>query len=170
MVGGLERKNGKGHYTLVHAREKEEKGLGLYSNEYWAIIEDVTRSLTKKPESSNELANAQLELDEKKDPTIKVIEEVSRNLGKFNVIRCLHIGADGFCDYWRLEELPKDEQKLERKESEFLFKKLNRDDGKTVEWALRPLPIYCKSCPAFVDERMIDFINSRMRSTRRKKV
>jgi hypothetical protein len=31
------------------------------------------------------------------------------------------------------------------------------------EWAINPLPIICNDCPAFIDERMIDFIKTRIK-------
>ena len=79
------RKKKRKDAIYISARKgKEEKGLGRYSNEYWAMIEDVTRSLTKSPEFSNELTQARIGSDETKNPMINVFKEVSRNLGKYN--------------------------------------------------------------------------------------
>ena len=137
------------------------KGLGPLSDEFITTIEYLTSSLYNKLESQKELTQTRRVFDETDDPLTKMFEEINRSIGRHKCINCLHVGADGFCGYWRLEELPEHGKQLNQKESEYVFKKVNQDDGKTEVWALRPFPIICHDCPAFVDDKMIDFFSSR---------
>jgi hypothetical protein len=161
---GFRKKERKGKLYVSARRGKIEKGLGLHSDEFWAMIEDVASGLTSKPESPKESAQTQIGPKETDSPLIMTFNEINRKMGKHKMLQCLHVEADGFCDYWRLEELPEQAKQLNKKEFEIVFKEVKDVDGKTHFWALNPYPIICSGCPGFVDEKMVDFINSRKKA------
>jgi hypothetical protein len=154
-------KERKGILYISARRGKKEKGLGSYSDEFWAMIEEAKKSLTDKLEHPERLRQTQIVAEGKDDPWIKSIEEIKRWMSWYRFMNCLHIGADGFCDYWSMKELPKYVEQLRKKESDYLFKKVNLEEGEVVFWAFRPVPSICNDCPAFIDELTKDFINSR---------
>jgi len=150
-------------------RKGKERSLGPYSDEIWKLIqgidnrearEDATRILSNKMKSPKSLTQPRV-ISETEDPFLKTLEEIKRYILEYNFYKCLQINADGFCDYWRLEEPPEYEKQLNQKESEFLFKKVKQEHGKTTVWILKPLPAICNNCPAYIDEKMINFIKSR---------
>lgn len=155
-------------YITIRRRGKE-RSLGPYSDDVWKVIEsidnqgtreDIVRSVSNKMKSSKSLTQPRV-ISETEDPFLKTVEEINQYILMYKFQNCLQLEADGFCGYWHLNELPEHGKQLNHKETEYLFKKLNQDNGKTEAWALKPLPAICNNCPAYIDEKMINFIKSR---------
>lgn len=154
-------------YITIRRRGKE-RSLGSYSDDLWKVIEsidnkgprkDIPRSLINKLEPPKGLTQS-LGIGEAESPFHMTVEEINQYIVIYKFQNCLRIEADGFCGYWRLEELPDHGIQLNQMEMKFFFKKLKQDNGKTDAWALKPLPSICHGCPAYVDEKMINFIKS----------
>ena len=141
-------------------REKENS-YGRYSDEYWAMIQDVVQGLKNKPDSTK-AAPTQAEPKVPEDPFISTLRDIGRQINRLKFLSCLHIDAEGFCNYWHINELPKQTKQLNKKEFDNIFKMVKNVEGLN-EWAINPLPIICNDCPAFIDERMIDFIKTRIK-------
>jgi len=146
----------------VSARKgSREKSLGRYSDEYWTRIEDVVKGSTKKSDSIKTTptqAEAKTE-----DHFITTLQEVNRLIDRLKFSRCLHIEANGFCNYWHLNELPKQAKQLNKKEFDFIFNKVKNVEG-VNEWAISPIPIICNDCPSFIDQGMINLIKIRLKT------
>jgi hypothetical protein len=138
-----------------------ENGLGRYSDEYWAMIQDVVKGLKNKPDSTK-AAPTQVEAKVPEDPFISTLQEISRQINRLKASSCLHIDADRFCNYWHINELPEQAKQLNKKQFDYIFKMVKNVEGLN-EWAINPLPLICDVCPAFIDERMIDFIKTRIK-------
>ncbi|MCJ7636749.1 MAG: hypothetical protein MUO21_04600, partial [Nitrososphaeraceae archaeon] len=105
----------------------------------------------------------QSEIEKTEDPFIATLQEIKRQTRKYSFLRCLHIDADRFCNYWQINELPKQAEQLNTKEFDYIFK-LVKDVGGVKEWALNPLPIICDGCPGFIDDKMIDVIMKKVKN------
>lgn len=140
----------KDNLYVSRRKGRDEKGLGRYSDEYWAMIEDVVKGLTKEPKSAGILQN-HTESKEVFDPLILAWKELERNMNTYVFMQCLHVEADHFCGYWLLEDLPKHGKQLSQKDLEYNFKKVNSVDGKTQAWAFKPTVGICSICPKFVE-------------------
>jgi hypothetical protein len=155
------RKKSRKDKLYVSARRgPKENSLGRYSDEYWAMIQDVVKGLKDKLDSTK-ATQTQAEL-ETEDPFITTLHEINRRINRLKFSRCLQVDADGFCNYWHINELPKQAKQLNKKQYEFIFKKVKNVEGVT-EWAVASLPIICNDCPSFIDQGMIDIIKSRIK-------
>jgi hypothetical protein len=160
---GFRKKERKGKLYISARKGKKEKGLGLYSDELWDIIVKVSSGLIGKPESPKDSVQTNIGFKEIDNPLIITFNEIKHGMSKHKMLYCLHVEANGFCDYWRLEELPKHAKQLNKKEFELVFKEVKNVDGKTRFWALNPFPIICGDCPGYIDEKILDYIYSRRR-------
>ncbi len=91
----------------------------------------VSSGLIGKPESPKDSVQSNIGLKEMDDPLIITFNEIKRGMSKYKMLHCLHVEANRFCDYWRLEELPKHTKQLDKKEFELVFKDVKNVDGKT---------------------------------------
>jgi hypothetical protein len=151
----------KGILYISARRETKEHSLGRYSDEYWAMIQDVVKGLKDKPDSTK-ATPTQTEPKKPEDPFITTLQEINRLIHRQNFLKCLHIDPIGFCNYWNITELPKQAKQLNKKQFDYLFRMVKNVEG-VNEWAINPLPIICDGCPGFIDERMIGFIKSRIK-------
>ena len=127
------------------------------------MIEDATRNPTGRNEFTKEPVNTQIKPDEKYDPFIKFLENIKDDLIKHKMIRCLHIDADGFCDYWRMDRPPKYSEELNEKELKMLLKKVKGSGDKTPVWLMMSNAVVCEVCPAFLDEAILAYLNSHIK-------
>ena len=153
------KKKRKGIQYISRRKGTKEYGLGRYSDEVWTMIEDVTQNSTGNNESTKEHAKTQI----KQDPFIKSLEEIKSDIIRHKMIRCLHIDADGFCEYWRMEKPPKYAGEVNERELKVLFKKVKGPGDRTPVWLVMSNAVVCEVCPAFVDEAMLSFLNSQIR-------
>jgi hypothetical protein len=72
-----------------------ENGLGRYSDEYWAMIQDVVQGLKNKPDSTK-AAPTQVEPKVPEDPFITTLRDIGRQINRLKFLSCLHIDADRF--------------------------------------------------------------------------
>jgi hypothetical protein len=154
------RKKRKKDTIYISARRKgKENGLGAFSPEYWAMIEEATKS----PDSTfsvSETTQTKGGYEAAEDPMLKTWEAIIQRMRFAAFMRCLHVKDDGFCDYWRLENLPVQAAKLRENEFKSLFKVGTGDAEKVRFWFLKPDPNICSNCHAYVDEVTPDFVNS----------
>jgi hypothetical protein len=128
------------------------------------MIEDVTQKSTGGNESIKEPVMTQIKPDEKYDPFIKSMEAIKSDIIRHKMIRCLHIDADGFCEYWRMEKPPKYAGELNERELNVLFRKVRVPGDRAPVWLLMSNAVVCEVCPAFVDDAMLAFLNSQIRN------
>jgi hypothetical protein len=156
------RKKPRKDILYVSARRgPKENSLGRYSDEYWAMIQDVVQGKKNKPDSTNGTPT-QAEPKKPEEPFITTLQDISRQINRLRISFCLHIDANGFCNYWHINELPKQAKQLDKKGFDYIFKMVKNVEGMD-EWAINPLPIICDDCPGYIDERMIDFIKTRIK-------
>ena len=150
-------------------RKGEENSLSPYSDDVWNVIEgidnrgsqrDTVRGLSDKELPKSYMHTPVIEKTE--NPLLKTIEEINRYIRRVRFLNCLHIGVDRLCSYYRLEELPEHAVQLDKKNLELLLSKAKRDDGEKEAWALKALPYVCDDCTAYVDEKMLGLIKSRI--------
>ncbi len=80
------------------------------------------------------------------------------------VSRCLFIGENRYCKYWKLKELPP----FFQQSNEFAgddYSKLFIDVDGSKYWRIKAIGLTCKNCPAFLDAEIIDLINERLKNT-----
>jgi hypothetical protein len=153
----------KGIQYISRRKGTKEHGLGRYSDEVWTLIEDVTQNSTDSDESTKEPVKTQIKPDEKFDPFIKSLEEIKSDIIRHKMIRCLHIDADGFCEYWRMEKPTKYAEELNERELKVLFKKLKGPGDRAPVWLVMSNAVVCEVCAAFIDEVMLTFLNSQIK-------
>ncbi len=143
------RKKPRKGILYVSARSgTKERSLGRHSDEYWAMIEDVIKSLTDRQKPAG-IVKAQLGSKEVTDPLILVMDKLERNMKIHVFMQCLYQEADHFCGYWLLEDLPRYGKQLSQKDLEYEFKEVNGVDVKTSAWAFKPTVGICSICPSF---------------------
>ena len=137
-------------YVSRRRKGDREWGLGRYSDEYWAMIQDVITSFKNKRESDGNM-QTQIESKVVLNPSRLVWGELQDNMRYYKYMRCLHMEADQFCGYWLLEDLPRYGKQLSQEDLKLCFRKVNSVDMKTQAWAFTPTVGICSCCPYFTE-------------------
>jgi hypothetical protein len=160
------RKKARKGKLYISARKKgKETSLGAFNQEYWAIIEATIKDPNTN-QSGSEITKTIKTPKVEEDPWLKTFEEISRKMNQNAGIKCLHVQNEGFCDYWRLENLPAQATELEDKDVKFLFNECNTDSEKF--WLFRAFPILCMHCQTYIDEVAMNFVNTYKKNTNKK--
>jgi hypothetical protein len=140
----------KGILYVSRRKGRDEKGLGKYSDEYWAMIEDVIKSLADRQKPAG-IVKAQPRSNEVTDPLILAMKELEHNINVHVYMQCQHKEDNDFCGFWLLEDLPRHGKQLNKKDLEYLFRKVNSIDGKTQAWAFKTTVGICSDCPRYIE-------------------
>lgn len=140
-------KKKRGDNQQIIARRKirgkdESMGYGLYSDERWAIIENVDK-----------IRSSFLSRDKMVDDIVDhILDLVGRN--------CLHRDDKGYCTHWVFDKLPESSKQLDSSDFNFLIKEITHG-REPSEFLISPIFRICHICPAYIDEKMLSFIEAR---------
>lgn len=140
-------KKKRGDNQQIIARRKirgkdESMGYGLHSDERWAIIENVDK-----------IRSSFLSRDKMVDDIVDhILDLVGRN--------CLHRDDKGFCTHWVFDKLPESSKQLDSSDFNFLIKEITHG-REPSEFLISPIFRICHICPAYIDEKMLSFIEAR---------
>ena len=142
----FEKKKRQGSNEIV-ARGKingirKTMGYGPYSDERWAIIENADKI-------SSNLRSQDNWVD---DIVTHILDHVGRN--------CLHRDVKGFCTHWVFDELPESYKHLDSIDAESFIKEFVHAREPSV-YLISPIFRICHICPAYIDEKMLSFIEAR---------
>ncbi|MCX6642369.1 MAG: hypothetical protein NTV15_03150, partial [Candidatus Bathyarchaeota archaeon] len=125
----------------IHGKD-ESMGYGPYSDERWAIIENADK-INSNLMSQDNWVN---------DIEAHILDHVGRN--------CLHRDEKGFCTHWVFDELPESYKQLDSMDAESFIKEISHAREPTV-YLISPIFRICHICPAYIDEKMLSFIEAR---------
>ena len=141
-------KKKRGDNQQIIARRKirgkdESMGYGVYSDERWAIIENAEKN-SSKVQSRKNLAG---------DIKTHIHQIMARN--------CLRKDEKGFCTHWIFDKPPESYSMLDSRDAEWLFKETVNEPYKPSVWLMNPIFYICNDCPAYIDEKMYCFLESK---------
>jgi hypothetical protein len=120
---------------------RKEMGYGPHSDERWAIIENVDK-----------IRSSFLSRDKMVDDIVDhILDFVGRN--------CLHRDEKGFCTHWVFDKLPESSKQLDSNDFNFLIKEITHG-REPSEFLISPIFRICHICPAYIDEKMLSFIEA----------
>jgi hypothetical protein len=151
------KKSRKGIVYISARKNGKEDSQGAFDPKYWALIETTKKDLEKDRAGSKKTKTTKIP-EAAEDPWSVTFNEIIKKINQNAGIKCLHARDEGFCDYWRLNNLPEQAAGLAEKDIKYLFKEFTRDTEKF--WLFRAFPVLCKNCQAYIDEATLNFIKN----------
>jgi hypothetical protein len=145
----------KGTVYISMRKKGKEESQGAFDSKYWALIEATKKDLKKDRVGSKKTKTTEIH-EVAEDPWSITFNEIIQKMKQNAGIKCLHARDEGFCDYWRLNDLPEQTNDLTKKDLNFIFKEFTTDTEKL--WLFRAFPVLCKNCQAYIDEATFNLI------------
>ena len=152
-------------YRYITARKNNaERILETYNDKTWSLIQTLKEKKEKvEPDSTSQTTN-NIKAKKYLINFDNFTEELHRYFWVSKLSRCLFIGENRYCRYWKLKELPPFIQQSNEFTGDDYFKLFIDVDGSKY-WRIKAIGLTCKNCPAFLDTEIIDLINERLKNT-----
>jgi hypothetical protein len=134
-------------YQIIARRKNlgkdESMGYGHCSDERWAIIENAEKNSSKGQSRKN------------------LADDIKTHIHQIMNRECLHKDEEGFCMHWVFEKPPESINMLDSRDAKWLFKETVNEPLKPSVWLMNPIFFICRDCPAYIDEKMLSFIEAK---------